>query len=185
MNSLKTLFCIMFSVSFCCAQSTPTAPVPTSIPSGESKLFVGYMYARSDYYSKGPLKNYNGAAAQLDLMRNHRWGAAIDGSYGKSNLDSSEWQLLFGPRVQFGGTKSSFGVSPWVGFGYIRRKLSTSPTSLVNHESGISHGVGGDWSLRLSKRFSYRLGADYLRPPFGVDKNSDWFRMTTGIAIGF
>src|SRR4051812_1529721 len=111
MKLLNTLLCSHLCASFCCAQSTtPKPPVRTSLGSDSSNaLFIGYMYGRSDYTA--PIKNYNGGAVQLDLMRTHRWGFAIDGSYAKSNLDSSQWQMLFGPRFQFGGQRSTFGVT--------------------------------------------------------------------------
>jgi hypothetical protein len=175
------------------AQTVPSPGVRgAAAKEQQSALFFNYMYLRSNFPGE-TLKNYAfGGATQANMMFKEHLGVAADFSLakcswcGQTDHSSTEWSFLVGPRFQFGSGKNKFGATPWVGFAKLTYE---NPPKYPNvHESGFAYGAGGDWNLRLSKRFTYRvIGGDYLRMPYnaGGPYGANWFRLTTGLGIKF
>jgi hypothetical protein len=181
MKLLKMLFFVLALTGIALAQRPPSPGVTgtTSAPTRSQNLYFGYMYERSDFTA--PIQNYNGFSVQYDFMPKKHFGLAADYSASWSNLSSHEWKLLLGPRMQFGEHTSSFGVTPWFGYGSL---VYGTPTFPHIPESGFAYGIGGDWTVKLTKRWSYRVGGDYLKVPYG-DNHADWFRFTGGLVMKF
>jgi hypothetical protein len=194
MKFRNTVAAVLLLAGFSFAQSTPSPGVRGVRQDTEqqSAVFLNYMYTRSDFPSPSIMQSYKwGGAAQADMMFKQHIGLALDFSMSscawcvQTNKNSNQWSFLVGPRFQYGSGKSKFGVTPWVGFGKLT--YENPPNFPHVHESGAAYGVGGDWNLRLSSRFSYRvIGADYLRMPYKEGANgANWIRITTGLGIKF
>jgi hypothetical protein len=97
-----------------------------------------------------------------------------------SNVDVSEYNFLFGPRVSFKISKFRPFVHALIGAGHIRE----SATGLSNSDISFADALGGGLDYHLIPLISWRIQADALQTRFFNSSQSN-LRFSTGIVVNF
>ena len=96
------------------------------------------------------------------------------------NVDLSEYNFLFGPRLSFRVAKFRPFVHALIGVGHIRE----SATSLSNTDNSFADALGGGLDYHLIPLISWRLQFDALQTRFFNSSQSN-LRFSTGIVVNF
>ena len=168
--------------------SVASAQIPTS-----GNVFFGYTY-------------YNTDISSIDRSNTNGWQASVEGKvlpwvgivadvgnhYGSANfpagcgggigfcsinLDVSEHNYLFGPRVSFSAGRIRPFVEGLIGVGHVNVKDATSDTSFAS-------ALGGGIDYRLIPHLAWRLQGDYVTTHF-FDTRQNNLQVSTGVVIRF
>ena len=176
------------------------------------QIFNGYSYAHANFMGAGQKKaDFNGWELSGNLLASKWFGFEFDftGHYHSGNVslpalagacppvclpniavDTTEHEYLFGPRFHYSKKRVSpfahilFGASHVTSHATLPISVLLLPINLSTSQTGFAMATGGGVEVRLTKNFSWRTQADYLRTDlFGEGQNST--RVSTGIAIRF
>jgi len=148
------------------------------------EVFGGYAYRNVDSTTFGFVNrsSLSGFDAEGTFNIKPNWGVTADvgGQYG-SQL--TVYNFLAGPQYSIRRDKSKFFVHGLFGKAQDRVNIATSIRS--HFESvGRAIGGGGGYDLDLTRRFTFRVQADYLDThTFGVTQND--IRVSTGLVFHF
>jgi hypothetical protein len=96
------------------------------------------------------------------------------------NVDVSEYNFLFGPRLSFRVAKFRPFVHALIGIGHIRE----SATNLSHSDNSFADALGGGLDYHLIPLISWRLQFDALQTRFFNSSQSN-LRFSTGIVVNF
>jgi len=97
-----------------------------------------------------------------------------------SNVDVSEYNFLFGPRVSFKISKFRPFVHALIGAGHIRE----SAAALSNSDTSFADALGGGLDYHLIPLISWRVQFDALQTRF-FNGSQNNLRFSTGIVLNF
>jgi hypothetical protein len=97
-----------------------------------------------------------------------------------ANVNVSEYNFLFGPRLSFKVSKFRPFVHALIGVGHIRE----SAASLSNTDNSFADALGGGLDYHLIPLISWRLQFDALQTRFFNSSQSN-LRFSTGIVVNF
>ena len=97
-----------------------------------------------------------------------------------SNVDVSEYNFLFGPRLSFKVSKFRPFVHALIGVGHIHE----SAAALSNSDTSFADALGGGLDYHLVPLISWRLQFDALQTRFFNSTQSN-LRFSTGIVVNF
>jgi len=97
-----------------------------------------------------------------------------------SNVDVSEYNFLFGPRLSFTVSKFRPFVHALIGAGHIRE----SAAALSDSDTSFADALGGGLDYHLIPLLSWRVQFDALQTRFFNGSQSN-LRFSTGIAVHF
>jgi hypothetical protein len=97
-----------------------------------------------------------------------------------SNVDVSEYNFLFGPRLSFRVAKFRPFVHALIGVGHIRESASV----LSNTDTSFADALGGGLDYHLIPLISWRLQFDALQTRF-FNSSQNNLRFSTGIVVNF
>src|ERR1700676_2839399 len=146
------------------------------------EVFGGYAYRNVDSTTFGFVNRstLNGFDAEATFNITPRWGVTADagGQYGSQ---MTVYNFLIGPQYAMRRDKSKFFVRGLFGKAQDRVNISTP---IKNHFESVGRtiGAGGGYDLDLTRRFTFRLQADYLRSQtFGATQSD--IRASTGFVF--
>jgi len=97
-----------------------------------------------------------------------------------SNVDVSEYNFLFGPRVSFKISKFRPFVHALIGAGHIHESAS----ALSNSDTSFADALGGGLDYHLIPLISWRFQADALQTRF-FNGSQNNLRFSTGLVVHF
>jgi hypothetical protein len=136
------------------------------------EVFGGYAYRST----------LHGFDAEATFNITPSWGVTADagGQYGSQ---MTVYNFLIGPQYAIRRDKSKFFVRGLFGKAQDRVNISTP---IKNHFESVGRtiGAGGGYDLDLTRRFTFRIQADYLRTQtFGATQSD--IRASTGLVFHF
>jgi hypothetical protein len=148
------------------------------------EVFGGYAYRNVDSTTFGfaDRSTLHGFDAEATFNVKPSWGVTADagGQYGSQ---MTVYNFLIGPQYAIRRDKSKFFVRGLFGKAQDRVNISTP---IKNHFESVGRtiGAGGGYDLDLTRRFTFRIQADYLRTQtFGATQSD--IRASTGLVFHF
>jgi len=207
----------LLAAAACLSAMAADAPQPSGLSTDSVEIFGGFSYLHLDTVSASTLDaQFNQPAGTLSVKRNYPgWNAAVqfnltrwlgivaDGSgyYGTPISPTSGsaagfptasfYSALFGPSVTLHrGTVRPF-LHALFGLNRVAVDASTILGTSAFTDDAFAMALGGGLDVRVSKRFSVRLGqADYLytqhdTTSFGGVGHQNNLRFSTGVVFTF
>src|ERR1700686_3169447 len=148
------------------------------------EVFSGYAYRNVDSTTFGFAKRstLNGFDAEATFNITPSWGVTADvgGQYGSQ---MTVYNFLIGPQYAIRWDRSKFFVHGLFGKAQDRVNISTP---IKNHFESVGRAIvgGGGYDMDLTRRFTFRVQADYLRTDtFGATQGD--IRVSTGLVFHF
>jgi hypothetical protein len=180
----KLIAVLSFLVLSCALSSVALAQIP------KANIFVGYSYGSADlnHNNRSNLNGWEGSVEGSFLP----WisiVADLNGLYGTNNfpsstqifnVDASEYNFLFGPRVGVHIGKIRPFAHALFGAGHV----NVSTTGYSASDTSFAEALGGGLDYKLIPLICWRLQGDYLQTRFfGNTQNNG--RFSTGIVLNF